>query len=204
MVRRPLHESWLYKLFWTLVFIGFIVAIRLYPYYSDKLNRYVQVDSDRKPPTKVTAKLVRVIDGDTLVVELRGHRERVRLIGIDTPECKDNPKAYRDSRRSGVSLEEIIEAGKQAKRYVEDLLKPGTILTLEFDVQKRDKYGRLLAYVYLEDGRMLNELLIREGLALVYTFPPNVRYVDRLVRAQQTARSERRGFWKQLFEKISK
>jgi len=67
---------------------------------------------------------------------------------------------------------------------------------LEFDVQQKDRYGRLLAYVYLPDGRMLNEVLLEEGYAALLTVPPNVKYAERLRKAQKRAVEEGKGLWK--------
>ena len=69
------------------------------------------------------------------------------------------------------------------------------MVTLEFDVEKTDKYNRLLAYVYLEDGTMLNKKLLEEGYAKLATYPPNVKYVDEFKAIQKEAREENRGFW---------
>ena len=71
-------------------------------------------------------------------------------------------------------------------------------MRLELDLQKIDPYGRLLAYVYLPDGEMFNETLLRQGYAQVATFPPNVKYVDRFLEAQREAREANRGLWGSL------
>lgn len=142
-------------------------------------------------------RVVKVVDGDTFTCRLEGKEEvKVRLIGVDTPESTDNPKARRDAERTGRSLEQIISMGKLAKDFTKSLLPEGTTVYLEFDVQTTDRYGRLLAYVWLPDGRLLNEVLIREGYAQVYTVPPNVKYQERLLDAQRRAREEGKGLWK--------
>lgn len=138
----------------------------------------------------------KVVDGDTLDCYLEGSGSvRVRLIGVDTPEAKRNTKLKRDVQRSGRSAEEILQMGEKAKNFAQSLLSRGSIVYLEFDVQKLDKYGRLLAYVWLEDGRMLNEVLLEEGYAQVYTIPPNVKYEQRLLEAQRRARQKMKGLW---------
>ena len=88
----------------------------------------------------------RVIDGDTLKLT---NGERVRLIGIDTPESKPNDKAKRDSKRAGQDIETITKMGQEATKFVKRLVTEGKEVKLEFDVQEKDKYGRLLAYVYV-------------------------------------------------------
>ena len=109
-------------------------------------------------------KVIRVVDGDTFVVDYNGTEEKVRLIGIDTPESV-HPDADRNTA-----------AGITASDYTKSLLK-GKSVELEFDVQQRDKYGRLLAYAYV-DGYMLNKKLLQDGYAVIATYPPNVKYVD--------------------------
>ncbi len=71
---------------------------------------------------------------------------------------------------------------KNAKRYVESLVKPGDLITIEFDVQERDRHGRLLGYIYLSNGKMLNEEIVKAGYANVMTIPPNVKYQDRFLK----------------------
>lgn len=127
----------------------------------------------------------RVIDGDTFVAVIDGDRERVRLIGMDTPETKHPRKG-------------VEPFGPEASAFTKDLIE-GREVFLEFDVQERDRYGRLLAYVWLSEGEpeeaMLNAILVRVGLAVVSTYPPNVRH-ERLFHAmQQEARNHGVGLW---------
>ncbi len=91
--------------------------------------------------------VLRIIDGDTLKVKYHKIEESVRLIGIDTPECRGNKKAKKDAKRSGKDIKHIITQGREAKKYIKTLVKCGDLVTLDFDVQKRDRYGRLLGYV---------------------------------------------------------
>jgi len=91
----------------------------------------------------------RIIDGDTIVVTTpEGKSETVELIGIDAPESQPNDKAKRDSKRTGQDLETINKMGEEATEFVQRLIKPGHEVKLVFDIQERDKYGRLLAYVW--------------------------------------------------------
>ncbi|MGB9700268.1 MAG: thermonuclease family protein [Thermodesulfobacteriota bacterium] len=146
--------------------------------------------ADKKPI------ILKIIDGDTLLVEYKGKKENVRLIGIDTPESRLNRKALKDAQKGHENIENIIKAGREATRFVQSLLKPGDEVHLEFDAQIRDKYGRLLAYVYLSDGRMLNEEILKAGYAQLLTYPPNVKYVDRFLKAYREAREHNRGLWR--------
>ena len=138
-----------------------------------------------------------VSDGDTLTVLYRGQRERVRLVGIDAPESSENEKAFRDAKRTESDVRSIISQGKKSAAYTQSLVRPGEILGIEFDVEKRDRYSRLLAYLYLPSGEMLNRKIVAEGYAYPYTRPPNVRYAEKLRKDFEQARKSRRGLWGQ-------
>jgi len=118
-----------------------------------------------------------VIDGDTILL---ADNDRVRYIGIDTPETKHPRKP-------------VQWMGKEASAFNRKLVEHKWI-SLEFDVEKRDKYGRLLAYVYVDDI-FVNAELVKEGYAQVYTFPPNVKYTDLFLALQKEARENQRGLW---------
>ena len=141
--------------------------------------------------------VTRIIDGDMIQVLYGGREKRVRLIGIDAPESRVNSKAKKDkyADMSEPDLKTIIEMGKKAKAYVNGLIKRGDFITIEFDVQEMDKYGRLLGYVYLSNGKMLNEEIVKAGYADIMTLPPNVKYKDRLLEAYQEAEKDKRGLW---------
>src|SRR5689334_24954314 len=127
--------------------------------------------------------IVRPVDGDTAVIELGGQEEHVRFIGIDTPES--------------VSEQVPVECfGVEAKHRTAELLAPGTHVRLERDVEARDKYGRLLAYVYLDaDDTFVNLLLVREGFAESFPYPPNTAHQAELDAAEADARAHDRGLW---------
>ena len=125
------------------------------------------------------ALVVRVIDGDT--VELEGG-ERLRYIGMDTPESTNQHECF----------------GDEATARNRDLVE-GRVVGLETDVSDRDRFGRLLRYVYV-DGVMVNELLVREGYATVSTFPPDVKYQERFLAAQTAARQAAAGLWSACVE----
>jgi micrococcal nuclease len=129
----------------------------------------------------LSATLVSVTDGDTIVVKLDGKRERVRLIGIDTPETANSPRGPQPF---------ADEATAALKRH----LGRGRV-ELRFDAEERDHYGRLLAYVYAADGTFANEALVREGWARALRVPPNVRHAKHFESLARAARRERRGMW---------
>lgn len=127
------------------------------------------------------AKVVRVIDGDTIELE---DGQKVRYIGIDTPETVD-PR--RDPQCFGQ------EASAQNKKLVE-----GKEIYLEKDVSETDRYGRLLRYIYLEEnGISINEKLVKEGYAAASSYPPNLKYQEKFKAAEQEARNNHKGLWQE-------
>lgn len=116
----------------------------------------------------------RVVDGDTIICKINGERERIRLIGIDAPESvTDNP-------------DRITEEGILASEYLTNLLERKNVF-LEFDVEPRDQYDRLLAYVFLKENHefiMVNILLVQEGYATPYRVWPNVKYEKEIKKAR--------------------
>lgn len=128
--------------------------------------------------------VIRVIDGDTFVANINGVEEKVRLLLIDTPEVVHPSKP-------------VEPFGPEASQFTKELIE-GKKVYLEFDIQERDKYGRILAYVYLLDGRMLNELLLEKGLAQVVVYQPNVKYVDEFREIQKEAQKNKVGLWGDL------
>jgi micrococcal nuclease len=139
--------------------------------------------------------VTRVIDGDVIQVVYGGVEKRVRLIGIDAPESRVDRKAFKDANMSEQDIETIVEMGAEAKAYVNGLIKRGDFITIEFDIKEMDRYGRLLCYVYLSNGKMLNEEIVKAGYANVKTIPPNVKYKDKFLKAFKYAKETKRGLW---------
>jgi micrococcal nuclease len=135
--------------------------------------------------SEVTGVVERTVDGDTIYVRLAGRREKVRYIGVDTPEVHHPTRGEEPGGR----------AAAEVNRW---LLGRGPV-RLETDVQLRDRYGRLLAYVWVRrpDGGelMVNAELVRLGYAAVMTVPPNVRHAALFRRLAALAREQRRGLW---------
>jgi len=123
----------------------------------------------------------RVVDGDTLIVKIAGVKERVRLIGVDTPETKHPQKP-------------VQYFGKEASMFTANMVE-GKKIRLEFDQNQRDKYKRLLAYVYLEDGTFLNAEIIKQGYGHAYTKFP-LKYMQEFRIYEREARIRKRGLWK--------
>jgi micrococcal nuclease len=136
--------------------------------------------------------VTRVVDGDT--VYLSGYRESFRLIGIDTPESRNNSRAREAAARTGKDLKIILAQGKLAKEFVTTMLK-GKLVSIEWDVQRRDRYGRNLAYLIL-NGKNSSVEIARAGFADALTIPPNVRYSSQIVAAVAMARAAKRGLWR--------
>jgi len=129
------------------------------------------------------ARVTRVIDGDTIEVDLAGHTEKVRLLGIDTPETHHPTKP-------------VQCFGQEASDHTADLLATGTDVRLERDDEERDDYGRLLAYVYRSaDGLFVNLDLVQGGYASLLTIKPNTAHLADLSAAEAAARSHDLGLW---------
>lgn len=134
-------------------------------------------------PGEPNAVVQRVVDGDTLVIESGGVEERIRLIGIDTPE----------SVKAGTEVECYA---KEASANTEELLPEGTAVVLERDVEVRDRYDRLLAYVYrASDGLFVNLAMVDQGFAQPAPYPPNVAHTGEFAAAGRDARANGRGLW---------
>jgi micrococcal nuclease len=124
--------------------------------------------------------VVRVVDGDTIYVQLGDRVEKIRYIGINSPEIHHPIKGEEPGGR---------EAAEVNRRLVD-----GHHVRLELDVRSRDRYGRLLAYVWV-GNTMVNAELLRLGYAQVMTVPPNVRHQDLFIKLQREARDANRGLW---------
>lgn len=129
-------------------------------------------------PTGALRPVVRVVDGDTIVLD---GNERVRLIGVNTPESVD-------PRRP------VQWYGKEAAAWTRKALQ-GRKVRLAHDVEPRDRFGRTLAYVFLEDGTLFNLRLVEEGMAFAYPFPPNIAHEAEFRAAERQAREAGKGLW---------
>lgn len=124
--------------------------------------------------------VVRIVDGDTIHVRLGERLERVRYIGVNTPEVHHPSKGEQPGGREAAVVNRELVNGRRVR--------------LELDAQPRDRHGRLLAYVWV-DETMVNAELVRRGFAQVMTVPPNVRHQTLFLRLQREARAAGRGLW---------
>jgi len=124
-----------------------------------------------------------IVDGDTFhILQQNGWTEKIRLIGLDAPEIHDS------------AHKKIGYYGTEATTYLTKLIK-GQKIRLEYDIERRDRYGRTLAYAYLPNGTFINAELIKNGYAQLLTIQPNSKYANYFLKLQQEARKEKRGLW---------
>ena len=126
------------------------------------------------------ATVTRIVDGDTIHVRVDGRLEKVRYIGVNTPEVHHPRKGEEPGGRAAAAVNRDLVNGRRVR--------------LELDMQSRDRYGRLLAYVWM-DETMINAELVRRGFAQAMTVPPNVRHQSLFLKLQREAREARRGLW---------
>ena len=128
------------------------------------------------------ATVLQVVDGDTVVLDFHGSTETVRLIGIDTPETVHPSKP--------------VECfGPQASAYLHALLKPDTHVRIQRDIEARDRYNRLLVYIYLLDDTFVNDELLRQGFARTLRIEPNTTFATQFASTETGARANRVGLW---------
>lgn len=127
----------------------------------------------------------RIVDGDTFWVNDGSEKGiKIRLTGIDAPETRNSRNKVKTA------------FGEESTRYLTGLIA-GKKVRLEYDIDTLDRYGRTLAYVYLEDGTFVNARMVRKGYATVMTTPPNVRYAETFVELARKARKRKLGLWKE-------
>lgn len=167
--------------------IGAFVAVAV---GAIAINSFVNKDetpvAEAEPVTQATVRVVRVIDGDTLVVNHNSRDETIRLLNVDTPETKD-PNT------------EVECLGPEATEFLENRLKPGAAVTLEYDTERTDRYGRTLAAVY-ESGSLVNADIARAGFGVAVTFEPNHKFYAPVREAQTEAEKTRRGLFSPVAE----
>ncbi|WP_456378086.1 thermonuclease family protein [Thiolapillus sp.] len=141
--------------------------------------------------------LIEVEDGDTLLVNLAGKEERIQLLGVDAPEDRQNPKLKHDMQRTRLDAGQLLPAGQDATRYLNSLVRPGDMLTLLGELQKRDRYGRISTQVFSATGVSLNQAMVAAGHARPLrsgAIPKALKQA--LEEAYVTAKRTRQGSWK--------
>ncbi|MEC0709693.1 thermonuclease family protein [Bacillus haynesii] len=174
-----LHKLRVIKIFFLTAFLASILFGCQLP--NSKAPSSAGHNAFEQENDRIEAPVIRVIDGDTFVANVDGQKEKVRLILVDTPETVHPTKP-----------EEPY--GKEASNFAKNTLRKQTV-QLEMDVEKRDKYGRLLAYVYLKDGSSFNKVLLEKGYARLAVFPPNIKYEDEYKQAEEAAKDKSLGIW---------
>jgi micrococcal nuclease len=138
--------------------------------------------SELAPGQRLDGRVTKIVDGDTIHVRIGGRREKVRYIGVDTPETHKPGTPVQCYGRAASAFNARLLAGRRVE--------------LRTDAESRDRYGRLLAYVYRRpDGLFVNAELVRRGFATTLTIPPNVGHAEEFLRLQRAARQAGRGLW---------
>lgn len=147
------------------------------------LNAASDCSTDGKKPDNSFYPVLSITDGDTFrIIDGSPKGQVVRLTGVDAPESMNTGR-------------KVVEAfGKEASDYLKKLIA-GKKVRLEYDVDLTDRYGRTLAYAYLEDGTFVNAEIVKNGYANVMTIPPNVKYQELFLKLERRARSRGKGLW---------
>lgn len=166
-----------------IIFFGILAAVEFFGVPEASPNSPLLRVSAVTSKSTTTATVLRVIDGDTIEVDISGTKTRVRLIGINTPEVVD-------PRRP-------VECfGQEASHRAKEILSGNAVLLVSDSSQgELDKYGRSLFYVYLSDGTFFNDLMLKEGYAHEYTYRTPYRYQAQFKASEQVARSQHVGLW---------
>jgi micrococcal nuclease len=176
--------------FKSIITIGALILIAWFAwkYAIPKLD-------DKQGRDKVEANVTKVLDGDTFEVLISGKKEKVRMLGIDTPEKFDSDKLDRDAERTKKDKQTIRKLGELASDYTTRLIGGKRVVLIpDPKGDEKDKYDRLLRYVYLEDGTFVNLKLIEDGYATAFR-RFNVSKQKEFVEAEADARKSRKGLW---------
>jgi micrococcal nuclease len=169
--------------------ISLIVVGIIFYYFVYTNPDFDLLDEHSSGETHIVKK---VLDGDTFLLD---NGEKVRLLGIDTPEAYDSDKLDRDADRTGQDKETVKKFGELSSDYVRELAEgKKVILKKEVGYENRDKHGRLLRYVYLENGTLINAKIIQDGYGQVFERYP-ISKTEEFRRYQKEARENKRGLW---------
>ena len=156
----------------------------LYAYRTSRETLFSPPEEQVEKAEKIVVPLIRVVDGDTLKVFFQGKKERVRLIGINSPESvkpNEKPECF----------------GVASKKHLEQMLQNQEMVLLEFDDSqgRRDRFGRLLAYGYLPNGESIEEVLLDRGYACEYRYRSDYRYKEKYKQIEKEAQKQKKGLW---------
>ena len=152
---------------YSITLVIYLIAVSLLPCQ--------QTDAQ---PMLLEARVIKVNDGDTITLRMDNRIYKARLIGFDAPEMGQEPW------------------GKKAREHLRTLLKDsGWNVSVETDIEKYDKYDRLLVYLWTNDKTFINERMLADGYAVLFTFQPNSKYVDLFRKARREAREKKNGIW---------
>ncbi|MDO8552265.1 MAG: thermonuclease family protein [bacterium] len=193
------------KILISIVFAAIILGLISYRSVPKRLQNkepaqsaaVVNTASTIPQDTEIFYPVTKVVDGDTIVVNISGKNTTIRLIGLDTPETVDPQSSLRSrGYYGGVGQTSVQCFGKEASDKAKELLT-GKRVRIEMDPSQGqlDKYGRTLAYVFLEDETNFNEMMIREGFGHEYTYNLPYKYQKQFKEAEQTARENKIGLW---------
>jgi len=160
------------------------MKINVFKYIGIVLILFISSCNSRSDKDKLQGYLpvTKIVDGDTFWIDDGSEKGmKIRLIGINTPETVHPQK-------------EVEYFGRESSDYLKNLLS-GKKVRLEFDIDKIDRYGRTLAYVYLKNGTFVNAELVKNGYAQVMTIPPNVKYSEKFLKLERIARQNTKGLW---------
>jgi len=184
MIKRLINHTYI-------AFLGLMILVSCTSRSAENAKRreaqsesFTFVSNEQRGIQKDTYyQVIKVVDGDTFWIDnLQPGGLKIRFIGIDAPESRN---AFKKKKQF---------YGKESKEFLTSLLKDQKV-RLEFDVDSLDPFKRTLAYVYLENGEMVNELIVKSGNGILMTVAPNIKYEELFVKAQDYARENKLGLW---------
>lgn len=138
---------------------------------------------------------IKVEDGDTLIINIKGDVHRIQLSGIDAPEDIDNPKLQHDLKRTGLQKDALLTIGNMATNYLRRLIQSGATYTLHYQARKRDRYGRLSGDLLDDKERSISALMVKNGYAVVARRSIKPQRIQQLKPLQDEALKENKGIW---------
>ena len=187
-----MKRKWIYAgLIIILAFVDAFTSCRRLKPIVEENDSYIKNETYSGDLTTLeSGNVIKVIDGDTFICDINNKQTTIRLIGVDAPESVNADE------------EKNSPEGREVSKYMDWLLSDQTVY-LEYDVSTSDRYGRTLAYVYLSDGRMVEDILLEEGYARLMTIQPNSKYAEHFKMIESKAKKNEKGYWQGLFNEDS-